>query len=98
MRSVGSGLAETALDVALERDRRARVVVGSAVSVTLALRAMDGRQCTAAWVGALARGGLAAGEGMERRGDDPLAPAEVETVAGGQGMEHDAADHQRPVA
>ena len=37
MRNVGSGLAAEAVDADLDRGRRARVVVGSAVSVTLAL-------------------------------------------------------------
>ncbi len=50
------------------------------------------------------RGGLAAtrprppGSAWRTGVDDPLAAAQVEAVAGGQRMEHDAADHQRPVA
>ena len=45
----------------------------------------------------LARRGLAAGQGVEGRRHDALAAAQVEAVAGRQGVEHDPADHQWPV-
>ena len=46
----------------------------------------------------LARCGLAAGESVEVRGRDPLPAAQVESVAGRQRVEDDAADHQRAMA
>src|ERR1035437_3252924 len=44
------------------------------------------------------RGSLPTGERPELWRRNPAATAEVEVVAGRQRMEHDAADHQRPMA
>ena len=46
-----------------------------------------------------ARGGLAAaGQGVQGRRRDPVAPAQVEAVARRQRVQHDVADHERAVA
>src|SRR5688572_7292444 len=109
MRRVGAGpwlavgAPPTSAPIAVDLGARRRVLIGSAVSVTLPSSVLS----LAASVRGrfrrgertLARGELGrAGERVQGRRDDALAATQVEAIARRQGVQDDATDHERTVA
>ena len=100
MRRVGAGPRAGGRGRGRLRERRRAVVlvVGSAVSVTLPSCARLRRRSVYGRSAQLDGGARRRLDGVQGRGHDALAAAQVEAIAGRQRVEDHAADHQRPVA